>query len=297
MQVEKKCFFVAFWLFECILLGVNERSTEHKEFYMTTKKTLKLTPGKMIYHNAEFIDSDVGRPIRILSEFMGPNQIFAQEGIKNTIVFFGSARTLPMSEIKKRLKNCKNKKEAMRLKRLSLVAEYYDAAHELGAKLGRWANKQHKGFALMTGGGPGIMEAGNRGANDVGTSSVGLNIKLPFEQHPNPYIDDELNLQFRYFFIRKYWFMKMARALVVFPGGFGTLDEMFELLTLIQTKKYGDRMPVVIYGGKYWNQIINWDYLADTGMIDKEDLKLFHICDTVEDAYNIITTALEKTME
>ena len=245
----------------------------------------------------EFIDSDVGRPIRILAEFMGPQQIFAQEGIQNTIVFFGSARTLPMNEIIKRRKTCKNKKELARLKSLEAVAEYYDAARELGAKLGRWANRQHKSFAIMTGGGPGIMEAGNKGANDVGTPSAGLNIKLPFEQHPNVYIDDELNLQFRYFFIRKYWFMKMARALVVFPGGFGTLDEMFELLTLIQTKKYGDKMPVVIYGSKYWNKVINWNYLAETAMIDKEDLKLFHFCDTVDDAYKIITEALEKTIE
>ena len=264
---------------------------------MATKKGIKLTPGKMIYHNMEFIDSDAGRPIRILSEFMGPHQIFAQEGVKNTIVFFGSARTLPMSEIKKRSKNCKDKKELARLKSLEAVAEYYDAARELGAKLGRWANKQHKDFAIMTGGGPGIMEAGNRGASDVGTSSVGLNIKLPFEQHPNPYIDDELNLQFRYFFIRKYWFLKMAAALVVFPGGFGTLDEMFEVLTLIQTKKYGERMPVVVFGTKFWNKVLNWQHLVDTGMINPEDLKLFHFCDSVDEAYNIITTSLENTLE
>ena len=264
---------------------------------MTNKKAIKLKPGKMIYHNLEFIDSDVGRPIRILAEFMGPHQIFAQEGVQNTIVFFGSARTLPMSEINKRRKTCKDKKELARLKNLEAVAEYYDAARELGAKLGRWANKQHKGFALMTGGGPGIMEAGNRGANDVGTSSIGLNIKLPFEQHPNPFIDDDLNLQFRYFFIRKYWFLKMARALVIFPGGFGTFDEMFEVLTLIQTKKYGERMPVVIFGKKFWNKVINWNYLAETGMIDKGDIKLFHFCDTVDEAYDAITKALEKTMK
>lgn len=263
----------------------------------TTKKKLKPIVGKMMYHNPDFMDSDIGRPIRILSEFLGPYQIFEQENVKNTIVFFGSARTLPMDEIKKRRKGCKNKKELARLKSLESVAKYYDDARELGAKLGRWMNKQRDGYAIMTGGGPGIMEAGNRGANDVGTSSVGLNIKLPFEQHPNPYIDDELNLQFRYFFIRKYWFLKKARALVVFPGGFGTLDEMFEVLTLIQTKKYAQRMPVVIYGAKYWNKVINWNYIAETGMIDKEDIDMFHFCDDVDEAYKVITEALESNAE
>lgn len=264
---------------------------------MATKKMLKPAPGKMMYHNANFMDSDIGRPLRILSEFMCPHQVFDQEGIKNTIVFFGSARTLPMSEIKKRKKKCTDKRELDKLTALESVAEYYDAARELGAKLGRWVNKHHEGFALMTGGGPGIMEAGNRGATDVGTPSIGLNIKLPFEQHFNPYIDDALNLQFRYFFIRKYWFMKKARALVVFPGGFGTMDEMFELLTLIQTKKYAQRMPVIVFGAKFWNKVVNWNYLAETGMIDKNDLKLFYFCDTVDEAYKIITDALEKNKE
>lgn len=251
----------------------------------------------MIYHNSNFIDSDMGRPIRILSEFLGPHQIFNQEDIRNTIVFFGSARTLPMSEIKKRRKGCKNKAELARLKALESVAEYYDAAQELGAKLGRWANKQREGYAIMTGGGPGIMEAGNRGAGDVGIPSIGLNIKLPFEQHPNSYIDDSLNLQFRYFFIRKYWFLKMAKALVVFPGGFGTLDEMFEVLTLVQTNKYAQKMPVVVFGAKFWKKVLNWEYLAETGMINKEDLDLFHFSDNVDDAYKFITTTLEKNKD
>lgn len=261
---------------------------------MAKKKQLHPQIGNMIYHNAEFMDSDIGRPLRILSEFLGPHQIFEQEDVKNTIVFFGSARTLPMSEIKKRHKNCKNKKEQARLKSLELVAEYYDAARELGAKLGKWANKRKEGYAIMTGGGPGIMEAGNRGANDIGTPSIGLNIKLPFEQHPNPYIDDDLNLQFRYFFVRKYWFLKMAKALVVFPGGFGTLDEMFEMLTLIQTNKYAQEMPVVVYGSSFWKKVVNWEYLAETGMINKEDLDLFHFSDDVEDAYKYITETIEK---
>lgn len=261
---------------------------------MATKKILSPAPGKMMYHNPEFMDSEIGRPLRILSEFLGPYQVFEQEEVKNNIVFFGSARTLPPDEIKKRRKGCKDKKELARLNRLEKVAESYNAARELGARLGKWANKRREGYAIMTGGGPGIMEAGNRGASDVGTPSIGLNIKLPFEQHPNPYIDDELNLQFRYFFIRKYWFLKKAKALVVFPGGFGTLDEMFEALTLIQTNKYIQKIPVVVFDSKFWKKVINWEYFAEAGMINPEDLKLFKFCDTVDEAYDFITKTLEK---
>ena len=243
------------------------------------------------------MESDAGRPLRILSEFYEPQQVFEQEEIKNSIVFFGSARTLPPDEIKKRRKGCKDKKELARLARLEKVAESYNAARELGQKLGKWANKRHQGYAIMTGGGPGIMEAGNRGATDVGTPSIGLNIKLPFEQHPNPYLDDALNLQFRYFFIRKYWFLKKARALVVFPGGFGTLDEMFEMLTLIQTDKYAQQLPVVIFDSKFWKKAVNWEYFAETGMINPEDLKLFKFCDTVDEAYDYITGVLDEQEE
>ena len=255
---------------------------------MTKKKQLHPAPGKMAYLNEEFMESDAGRPLRILSEFFAPQQVFDQEEIDNTIVFFGSARTLPPDEIKKRRKGCKDKKELARLARLEKVAESYNAARELGQKLGKWANKRHEGYAIMTGGGPGIMEAGNRGATDVGTPSIGLNIKLPFEQHP------ALNLQFRYFFIRKYWFLKKARALVVFPGGFGTLDEMFEMLTLIQTDKYAQQLPVVIFDSKFWKKALNWEFFAETGMINKEDLKLFKFCDTVDEAFDFITNTLEK---
>lgn len=261
---------------------------------MAKKKILHPAPGQMAYHNPEFMESDAGRPIRILSEFFAPGLVFEQEEVKNAIVFFGSARTLPMSEIKKRRKGCKDKKELDKLARLEKVAKSYDDARELAARLGKWANKRHDGYAIMTGGGPGIMEAGNRGATDVGTPSIGLNIKLPFEQHPNPYIDDALNLQFRYFFIRKYWFLKKARALVVFPGGFGTFDEMFEMLTLIQTDKYAQQLPVVIFDSKFWKKVVNWQYLADTGVINQEDLKLFKFCDNVDDAYKFITETLDK---
>ena len=261
------------------------------------KKKLSPAPGQMAYLNKEFMESDAGRPLRILSEFYEPQQVFEQEEIKNSIVFFGSARTLPPDEIKKRRKGCKDKKELARLARLEKVAESYNAARELGQRLGKWANKRHQGYAIMTGGGPGIMEAGNRGATDVGTPSIGLNIKLPFEQHPNPYLDDALNLQFRYFFIRKYWFLKKARALVVFPGGFGTLDEMFEMLTLIQTDKYAQQLPVVIFDSKFWKKAVNWEYFAETGMINPEDLKLFKFCDTVDEAYDYITGVLDEQEE
>ena len=174
------------------------------------------------------------------------------------------------------------------------VAEYYDAARNLARRLGKWCNSQQNGFTICTGGGPGIMEAGNRGADDVGTPSTGLNIKLPFEQHPNPYISDSLNMQFRYFFIRKFWFLHIARALIVFPGGFGTLDEMFEALTLIQTRRYSEKVPVVIFGTHFWKKLIDWNYLVETGMINKEDLDLFLFTDSVDEAYEYITQILDE---
>ena len=262
-----------------------------------TKCDIDAATPKMAYYDSKFIESDAGRTIRILSEFFEPQQIFEDEEIKNAIVFFGSARTLPPAEIKKLRKNCKDKKELDRLSRLEKVAQSYDDARELAGRLGKWANNRRKGYAIMTGGGPGIMEAGNRGANDVGTPSIGLNIKLPFEQHPNPYIDNGLSLQFRYFFIRKYWFLRKARALVVFPGGFGTFDEMFEMLTLIQTDKYAQQLPVVIFDSKFWKKVVNWEYLAEAGMINKEDLKLFKFCDSVDEAYDFITGTLDKQEE
>ena len=262
-----------------------------------TKCDMDAATPKMAYYDSKFIESDAGRTIRILSEFFEPQQIFEDEEIKNAIVFFGSARTLPPAEIKKLRKNCKDKKELDRLARLEKVAQSYDDARELAGRLGKWANNRRKGYAIMTGGGPGIMEAGNRGANDVGTPSIGLNIKLPFEQHPNPYIDNGLSLQFRYFFIRKYWFLRKARALVVFPGGFGTFDEMFEMLTLIQTDKYAQQLPVVIFDSKFWKKVVNWEYLAEAGMINKEDLKLFKFCDSVDEAYDFITGTLDKQEE
>lgn len=249
----------------------------------------------LAYQNSQFLESDAGRQVRILSEFRAPGVILKEGNIQNTIVLFGSARTLGKKELAKRLKAAKSPKEIAQLKRLSLVAKYYDEAHELAKRFGVWIKEHEEGhYGICTGGGPGIMEAGNRGAHDAKVPSLGFNIKLPYEQHPNPYINSQFNLQFRYFFIRKFWFLFKARALIAFPGGFGTLDELFEALTLIQTNKLHEKIPVVLYGEEYWNKLINWDFLVETGMINPEDLKLFHPTSNVDEAYEFITKILEK---
>ncbi len=255
---------------------------------MSEKKPL------MAHQDEEFMSGPHGRQVRMLSEFIAPGVIFDKRRVRHTIAFFGSARTLSVADVAAALaKHPEGSKEHKRLLGLQKVARYYDDAHELGKRLGEWAKGRKDGYAICTGGGPGIMEAGNRGAHDVGLPSVGLNIQLPFEQHPNPYIDDALNLQFHYFFIRKFWFLYLAKALVVFPGGFGTLDELFETLTLIQTRKVIKRIPIVIYGSEFWKKLINWDLFVETSMIDKDDLELVRFCDTVDEAYDYLTKELE----
>lgn len=248
----------------------------------------------LAYQNSQFLESDAGRQVRILSEFRAPGVILQEGDIQKTIVMFGSARTLGKRELAQKLKAAKTPKEIAKLKRLSLVSKYYDEARELAKRFGEWI-KAHESwhYGICTGGGPGIMEAGNRGAREAKVPSLGFNIKLPYEQHPNPYIDSKFNLQFRYFFIRKFWFLFKARALIAFPGGFGTLDELFETLTLIQTNKLHEKIPVVLYGEEYWNKLINWDFLVETGMINSEDLKLFYPTSSVDDAYDYITKILE----
>lgn len=249
----------------------------------------------MAHQNEEFMEGPHGRQVRMLSEFIAPGVTFDKQHIQHTIAFFGSARTLGVSDLKHaKHKHAEDHKMMEKLLGLEKVAQYYDEAQELARRLGEWAKVRGDGYAICTGGGPGIMEAGNRGAHEAGLPSIGLNIKLPFEQHPNPYIDDELNLQFHYFFIRKFWFLYLAKALVAFPGGFGTLDELFETLTLIQTKKVIKRIPVVIYGSTFWKKLVNWDMLVETGMIDKEDMKLIRFCDTVDEAYEYLTKELEE---
>ena len=217
---------------------------------------------------------DDARPLRILAEYIAPMSAFQRERICDTIVFFGSARIGPEGPL----------------------GRYYDAARETARLVTAWskglASHAHR-YVVCTGGGPGIMEAANRGASDAGGITVGLNIGLPHEQRPNPYITRGLSFEFHYFFMRKLWFALLARALVVFPGGFGTLDEMFEVLTLMQTQKVQRRIPVVLYGSEYWNEVVNFEALARHGTIDREDLALFQYADDPAAALAILQAGIQ----
>src|SRR5579871_2334082 len=214
----------------------------------------------LAYRNEKFLDTPDARSLRILSEYLYPLAHFRKEKVQDTVVFFGSARTFEMGP----------------------NGRYYNEARELARRITEWSEKlPHQGrrFVVCSGGGPGIMEAANRGAMDAGGKTVGLNIGLPFEQRPNPFITPELCFEFHYFFMRKFWFAYLAKALVVFPGGFGTLDEMFELLTLAQTHKMAKEITIVIYGSDYWRGVINLDLLAEKGAIATKDKDLFRFAD------------------
>jgi uncharacterized protein (TIGR00730 family) len=224
------------------------------------------------YRNEEFLDSPEGRSLRILSEYLYPLSHFRKERIHDTIVFFGSARTVESN------------------------GRYYREARELARRVTEWSNNLPDAgrFVVCSGGGPGVMEAANRGAQDAGGKTIGLNIGLPFEQRPNPFITPELSFEFHYFFMRKFWFAYLAKALVVFPGGFGTLDELTEILTLAQTQKLVKKMVVVLYGSEFWKEILNFDALVRHGMIAESDLQLFSFADDVESAFRLLETGLTK---
>lgn len=250
----------------------------------------------LAHENTKFLESSQGRQVRILSEFLAPDVSFSAEKVFHTIVVFGSARIMPPEEIEKRLSGLdpqKDAQERLRLQRLKATSHYYEECRELSRRLSVWGKGRPEKYALCTGGGPGIMEAGNRGSFDADGLSAGLNIHLPFEQHSNPYITPELNLQFRYFFIRKFWFLFKARCLVAMPGGWGTMDELFEALTLIQTHKTHS-IPVLIYGSDFWKKLINWDMLVETAMIDQSDLDLFHFSDNVDEGFQWLVEQMEK---
>lgn len=251
---------------------------------MTLKKKKYVIPKEPVkaYKNIPFLTSPAARSLRIQCEMTEPYERLKQFNINNTIVFFGSARN-PAPEDAKTPQG----------KRL---AKYYSAAVDLSKSLTQWSMKLPKKdrFYICSGGGPGIMEAANRGAHEAGGESLGLGISLPFEQTNNPYISDKLSFEFHYFFTRKYWFLYEAKAVVIFPGGFGTLDETFEMLTLIQTEKIKKKMPIVLYGSEFWNKLINFDVMVELGTISPEDLKLFKIMDDLKEIKTYLTRELRK---
>jgi uncharacterized protein (TIGR00730 family) len=231
------------------------------------------------YLNEGFLNSVDARALRILAEFLEPLAHFRREKIRDTVVFFGSARIQ---------------------EKTGPLSRYYDEARTLARVLTQWSDQFENGtrrFVVCSGGGPGIMEAANRGAADAGGKTVGLNIGLPFEQYPNPYITPELSFEFHYFFMRKFWFAYLAKALVVFPGGFGTLDELMEVLTLTQTQKLAKKMAIILYGTSYWKEIINFDALVKYGVVSPEDLKLFQFADDPQSAFELLKPCLLSYIE
>jgi uncharacterized protein (TIGR00730 family) len=287
---------------------------------MADQKPPSLAEAPLAYENSDFLNSADGRLLRIMAEYQEPMSRFRRERIQDTVVFFGSARFRALDVARAQfelLENTSSTKPApveeqpadieqletgqvtgqklLRAGAAIEMAAYYEDARKLAFLLASWAKTlpgPRSRFVVTSGGGPGIMEAANRGAYEAGAKTVGLNIKLPFEQEPNPYITPALNFDFHYFFMRKYWFAYLAKALVVFPGGFGTLDEMFEILTLAQTHKLAKKITVVIYGSSYWKSVINLDVLAEKGAIAKSDLDLFHFADTPEQAFEILKAGL-----
>jgi len=285
-----------------------------------TPPALKKAP--LAYENLEFLNGADGRPMRIVAEYLEPLARFRRENIQDTVVFFGSARFRGKAEADHELELLDNtgssqpapsheqpasvpqiaEGTATDLQRKRAVAavemaRYYEDARRLAGMLTHWAKgipSKRRRFVVTSGGGPGIMEAANRGAWEAGGKTIGLNIRLPFEQSPNPYITPELNFEFHYFFMRKLWFAYLSKALVVFPGGFGTLDEMFEILTLAQTQKLAKKITVVIYGSEYWKKVFDLDALVDTGAISPKDIELFQYADTPEQAFEMLRQGLTE---
>jgi uncharacterized protein (TIGR00730 family) len=262
---------------------------------------LKSAP--VAYDNEAFLHSPDGRIIRMLAEYQEPLARFRREQIQDTVVFFGSARFQGRKIAAETLaavgeKNTSPEQLERDLKRAQAnvdMARYYEDARKLAYMLTKWSitipARRHR-FVVTTGGGPGIMEAANLGAHEAGGKSIGLNIQLPFEQHPNQFITPSLNFQFHYFFMRKFWFAYLAKGLVIFPGGFGTMDELFEILTLAQTEKLAKKILVIIYGSEYWNKIINFQAFVDAGTVSPEDLDLFKIADNPEEAFEFLRIGL-----
>ncbi|MGP1274880.1 MAG: LOG family protein [Caulobacterales bacterium] len=251
------------------------------------------------YMNPDFMGSPDARPLRILAEYLYPKKQFEKHKVDDTILFFGSARIPSPEDAKAGLDVAKSSGgDTKAAERAVFMSQYYGATRELSRRLTEWSlnldDCHGRRFVICTGAGPGIMEAANRGARDAGGETIGLGITLPKEEQNNPYVTPDLNFEFHYFFTRKFWFLYPAKALVLMPGGFGTLDELFETLTLLQTRKMKKRLPVVLFGSEYWDKVMNLEALADFGAINPSDLDLIYRTNDVDDAFKYIVDQLCK---
>jgi len=249
------------------------------------------------YQDPVFLNSRDARALRILSEYLEPKSRFDHHKVDDTIVFMGSARIKSREAAEEMLRKAKGDKDRERAQMALRMSAYYEAARELASRLTKWSkelDRVERRFVVCTGGGPGIMEAANRGAAEAKGLNIGLTISLPAEEFDNPYVTRELAFHFHYFFMRKFWFSYLAKAVIVFPGGYGTLDELFELLTLVQTRKMSKPMPIVLFGTEYWREVIDFDALARHGTIDAKDIELMHRTDSVDDAYQWIVRQLSE---
>jgi uncharacterized protein (TIGR00730 family) len=250
------------------------------------------------YENTAFLNSPDARILRILSEYLEPQARFRDLAVRDTIVIFGSARATSREAAEAQLAAARDGNGDLRRAQAALdLSEYYEATRELSRRLTTWSKSltgQERRFVIASGGGPGIMEAANRGASEAKGVNIGLNISLPFEQEENPWITRRLAFEFHYFFMRKYWFAYLAKAIVAMPGGFGTLDEFMEIVTLVQTFKIKKKLPIVLFGTKFWGEVLDFEPMVRWGTISPEDLDLFHRTDSVDDAFDFITSELER---
>jgi len=251
------------------------------------------------YKNEQFLNSPDARALRILAEYLEPYTRFREFQIKDTIVFFGSARLLSREAAEELVRRAEAGDGDLELARRKLkMSRYYEDTRELARRMTEWSKSlegTERRFVVCSGGGPGIMEAANRGASEAKGENIGLNISLPFEQNDNPHITRKLSLEFHYFFMRKFWFSYLAKAMVVMPGGFGTLDEFMEVVTLVQTLKIKKRLPIVLFGGDYWDRILSFEPMVEAGTISPEDLDLFFRTDSVDEAYDFLVRELRES--